>query len=97
MKLLRYKKGDLIQPGILDKENKVRNVSSLVKDWNNLTISGENLNIINNSDLSLMPIVDEDITIEEIDNFLKSKNYILKKKIYADDIAINEIWKFNEK
>jgi len=36
------------------------------------------------------------ITIEEIDNFLKSKNYILKKKIYADSIAINEIWKFNE-
>ena len=43
MKLLRYKEDDLIQPGILDNENKVRNASSLVKDWNNLTILEENL------------------------------------------------------
>ena len=62
MKLLRYKKGNLVQPGILDNENKVRNVFSLVKDWNNLTISAENLDRINNIDLSLMPIVDEDFT-----------------------------------
>ena len=51
MKLLRYKKGNLVQPGILDNENKVRNVLSLVKDWNNLTISAENLDRINNIDL----------------------------------------------
>jgi len=62
MKLLRYKEGDLVKPGILDKENKVRNVSSLVEDWNNLTISAENLDRINNSDLSSMPIVDEGFT-----------------------------------
>ena len=42
-------------------------------------------------------LIPKNIAIEEIDNFLKSKNYILKKKIYADSIAINEIWKFNEK
>jgi len=62
MKLLRYKEGDLVKPGILDKENKVRNVSSLVKDWSNLTISAENLDRINKSDLSSMPIVDEGFT-----------------------------------
>ena len=62
MKLLRYKEGDLVKPGILDKENKVRNVSSLVEDWSNLTISAENLDRINNSDLSSMPIVDEGFT-----------------------------------
>ena len=62
MKLLRYKKGDLVQPGILDNENKVRNASSLVEDWNNVTISLENLDRINNADLSSMPIVDEGIT-----------------------------------
>ena len=38
MKLLRYKEGDLVKPGILDKENKVRNVSSLVEDWNKIAI-----------------------------------------------------------
>ena len=52
MKLLRYKDGKLVKPGILDKENKVRNVSSLVEDWNNVTISTENLNRIKNADLS---------------------------------------------
>ena len=62
MKLLRYRDGELVKPGILDKENKVRNVSSLVEDWNNLNISAENLDRINNSDLSSMPIVDEGFT-----------------------------------
>ena len=62
MKLLRYKEDDLVKPGILDKENKVRNVSSLVEDWSNLTISAENLDRINKSDLSSMPIVDEGFT-----------------------------------
>jgi len=62
MKLLRFRKDNLIQPGILDNENKVRNVSSLVKDWNNVNISEENLNRIKNTDLSSMPIVEENIT-----------------------------------
>ena len=62
MKLLRYKDGNLVKPGILDKENKVRNVSSLVEDWNNVTISAENLDKINNIDLSSMPIVDDGFT-----------------------------------
>ena len=61
MKLLRFRKNNLIQPGILDNENKVRNVSSLVKDWNNVNISEENLNRIKNTDLSSMPIVEENI------------------------------------
>ena len=62
MKLLRYKDGNLVKPGILDKENKVRNLSSLVEDWNNVTISAENLDKIKNIDLSLMPVVDEGFT-----------------------------------
>ena len=51
MKLLRYRDGNFVKPGILDKENKVRNASSLVEDWNNVTISAENLNRINNIDI----------------------------------------------
>ena len=62
MKLLRYKDGNLVKPGILDKENKVRNASALVEDWNNVTISVENLDKINSIDLSLMPIVDDGFT-----------------------------------
>ena len=62
MKLLRYKDGKLVKPGILDKENKVRNASSLVEDWNNVTISAENLDKINNINLSSMPIVEGGFT-----------------------------------
>ena len=77
MKLLRYKKGDLIQPGILDSENKVRNVSSLIKDWNNLTISTENINKINSSNILSMPIVDED-NVDSTPLFAKllTKNFV---------------------
>ena len=63
MKLLRYKEGDLVHPGILDNENKVRNASSLVKDWNNLTISVKNLETIKKSDLTLLPIVNNNISL----------------------------------
>ena len=62
MKLLRYRDGNFVKPGILDKENKVRNLSSLVEDWNNVTISAENLNRIKNADLSSLPVVDEGFT-----------------------------------
>ena len=63
MKLFRYKEGDLVRPGILDNENKVRNASSLVKDWNNLTISVENLETIKKSDLTSLPIVNNNISL----------------------------------
>ena len=49
MKLLRYKDGNLVKPGILDKENKVRNLSLLLEDWNNVTISAENLKRVKNT------------------------------------------------
>ena len=62
MKLLRYKDDNLVKPGILDRDNKVRNVSSLVEDWNNVTVSTENLGRMKNTDLSSMPIVDEGFT-----------------------------------
>ena len=63
MKLLRYKDGNLVKPGILDKENKARNVSSLVEDWNNVTVSKENLDRMKNTDLSSMPMIEEGFTL----------------------------------
>ena len=66
MKLLRYKDGNLVKPGILDKENKVRNASSLVKDWNNVTVSKENLDKIGEYkiDLNFHPEVSAKISIK---------------------------------
>jgi hypothetical protein len=33
MKTLRYREGNLVKPGILDKDGIIRDASSLVHDW----------------------------------------------------------------
>ena len=43
MKLLRYRLNNEVKPGILDLENKIRNASTLVDDWNNKTINIDNI------------------------------------------------------
>ncbi len=59
MKLLRYRLNNEVKPGILDLENKIRNASTLVDDWNNKTINIEKLNSLNSSDLNSLPIVEK--------------------------------------
>ncbi len=63
MKLLRYREGSIIKPGILDIEEKIRDASSLINDWNNETINIYNLEKIKESDLSSLPIVNSDVSI----------------------------------
>ena len=74
MKILRYRKGNEIKPGILDQDEKIRDASSLVKDWDNQNITVENLKKIKSEDLSLLPL------IESIDSIAPcvSKNFIGK-------------------
>ena len=57
MKTLRYRKGKIVKPGILDQEGNILNADSLVSDWDNESLSVENLNTIMNKDLSALPIV----------------------------------------
>ena len=52
MKTLRYRDGDSVKPGILDKEENIRDASSIVKDWDSTTITVERLNSISESDIS---------------------------------------------
>ena len=59
MKTLRYREANNVKPGILDKEGKIRDASSLVKDWDNTSVTVDNLNSINGRDLSLLPIVEK--------------------------------------
>ena len=59
MKLLRYRLNNEVKPGILDLENKIRNASSLVDDWNNKTINIDKLNSLNSSVLNSLPIVEK--------------------------------------
>ena len=64
MKLLRYRDGKNIVPGILDDDNKVRNASNWVKDWDSETIRNENLdeiaNFVKNNNLDIGFATDPD-------------------------------------
>ena len=57
MKLLRYREGDLIKPGILDSEGNIRQALSLTNDWTSKTVNPENLNKLNQINISNLPLV----------------------------------------
>ena len=58
MKTLRYRIGKDVKPGILDSEENIRDVSSLVNDWDNKNVTIEKLNEVKQVDLSSLPIVE---------------------------------------
>ena len=63
MKLLRYRINNIVKPGILDDKGNVRDVSTLINDWNGDTISSENLSRIKSIDLNSLPIIDNHTSI----------------------------------
>ena len=50
MKILRYRKGKEVKPGILDKDENMRDASSLVIDWDAENIAIDKLNEIKKKD-----------------------------------------------
>ena len=63
MKILRHREGNSVKPGILDKEGKIRDASSIVDDWDNTTVTVEKLHSIQSADLSSLPVVDNNVSI----------------------------------
>ena len=63
MKTLRYREGNSVKPGILDKEGKIRDVSSIVDDWDNTTVTVEKLHSVQSVDLLSLPVVDDNVSI----------------------------------
>jgi 2-keto-4-pentenoate hydratase/2-oxohepta-3-ene-1,7-dioic acid hydratase in catechol pathway len=59
MKILRYREGNSVKPGILDQDKKIRDASSLVNDWDSSTITVEKLESIKSIDLSILPVVEK--------------------------------------
>ena len=55
MKTLRYRVGNSEKPGVLDSDENIRNVSSLINDWDNTTVTIEKLESIKSVDLSTLP------------------------------------------
>lgn len=62
MKLLRYGAKGQEKPGILDKNGQIRDLSSLVSDINGPVIATE-LEKIRNTDLSMLPVVSNDVRL----------------------------------
>ena len=63
MKTLRYREDNSVKPGILDKEGKIRDVSSIVDDWDNTTVTVEKLHSVQSVDLLSFPVVDNNVSI----------------------------------
>ena len=55
MKTLRYRDGNSEKPGVLDSDENIRDVSSLINDWDNTTVTIEKLQSIKSVDLSTLP------------------------------------------
>jgi 2-keto-4-pentenoate hydratase/2-oxohepta-3-ene-1,7-dioic acid hydratase in catechol pathway len=54
MKTLRYRNGSSVKPGILDNENNVRDVSNLIHDWDDTTVTVEKLESIKSVDINTL-------------------------------------------
>jgi 2-keto-4-pentenoate hydratase/2-oxohepta-3-ene-1,7-dioic acid hydratase in catechol pathway len=63
MKILRYREGNSVKPGIVDKEGKIREASEIVDDWDNTSVTVEKLHSVQSMDLSSLPVVDNNVSI----------------------------------
>jgi len=63
MKTLRYREGNSVKPGIVDKEGKIRDASSIVDDWDHTTLTVKKLHSLQSVDLSSLPVVDNNVSI----------------------------------
>ena len=59
MKTLRYRLGNEVKPGILDKDGNIRDASSLVSDWDNENVTIEKLNEVKKTGFNTLPIVEK--------------------------------------
>ena len=58
MKILRYRIGNLVKPGILDKDGNIRDASSLVKDWDDENVKIQKLDEVKKFDNITLPLVE---------------------------------------
>ena len=87
MKILRYRNNNSIKPGVLDNEGNIRDVSSLVNDWDNTTVTIEKLESIKSLDLSTMPKAEEVDSIAPPVDRISMGKFVCIGLNYADHAA----------
>ena len=63
MRILRYREGNSVKPGIVDKEGKIRDASSIVDDWDHTTVIVEKLRSVQSVNLLSLPVVNNNVSI----------------------------------
>ena len=63
MKLLRYRDGNSVKPGILDNTGKTRDISSLINDWTSTTLNDQTINKVKDNNFNNLPVVHEDVLL----------------------------------
>ena len=63
MKLLRFRDDNFIKPGILDDTGKIRDISSLIKDWTGKTINDEIINTAKDYNTDNLPLVSDSVSL----------------------------------
>ena len=59
MKILRFRIGKEVKPGLLDQEGNIRDASSLVNDWDNKNVTTDKLNEVKKTDLTSLPLIEK--------------------------------------
>jgi len=87
MKILRYREGNSVKPGILDNEGNIRDASSHVHDWDNSTIAIEKLESIKALDLLSLPKANNIDSIAPVISKEKIGKFICIGLNYSDHAA----------
>ena len=58
MKTLRYRIGNEIKPGVLDTDGNIRDLSTVIHDWDNTTVTTETIELVKSLNLSTLPKID---------------------------------------
>ena len=63
MKLLRIKQNNKIKPSIIDKDNYYRDLTDFISDWDNNSITSNNIDYLYKIDLKKFPKIEKNFTI----------------------------------
>ena len=63
MKLLRYRDNNIIKPGVLDEDNNIRDISSIINDLTAKTVNDSTFKKILNYNIFDLPLVNNTISL----------------------------------